>query len=163
MGPVSATTYIDAPRSEIASFVADLANRAAIYGHDVNDFRLEQLRSTGVGAGARFQLARGGKWFGTEIAELDDGRILETGRTGRLGRVPTKTLWEFSEGVGDTPTKVTLTFMTNPEHPLHELDARLSGRWSRLTKRSLKRLRTILEDDHSVRRVSVAGGQRLPG
>ena len=164
MGPVSATTWIDAPREEIAAFVADLANRAAIYGDDVSDLRLEQTYSAGVGAGARFQLARGGKWFGTEIERIDGaGRIVESGRTGRLGKVPTRTLWEFTPGPDGAPVKVTLTFMTLPEKPYHELDARLARRWQKLVRRAVARLREILEEGEPVSRVTIAGGQRLPG
>ncbi len=165
MGPVSATTTIDAPRERIAAVVADLAKRPALYGDAIDDFNLGRLKSTGVGAAARFGLAGGKGWYETRISEVNGSHSLrETGRTGRSGKVPTTMLWEFIEGPAGLETGVRVTFMTEPASAFHEMGAGAAARrWKRLLRHALERLRTIVEEDESITVAGVAGGQRIPG
>ena len=69
MGPVSATTAIDAPRARVHQLIGELAIRPAITDHFIDEFRLERLESRGVGAAARFRIRKRGLWIEMVIAE----------------------------------------------------------------------------------------------
>jgi uncharacterized protein YndB with AHSA1/START domain len=167
MGPVSASVPIDAPRERVFESLCDLAMRPAFLRPFVSEYRLQRLDSTGAGATARFRIAQDGTWVETVITELDPPhRILERGRAGRLGRIPVYTAWELTEGVGPGSCEVTVTYWTEPPTLIDRLRDHKPGA-ARFYRRSwlgaLRRLRELLEGDAEIRRVAVAGGDRIPG
>jgi uncharacterized protein YndB with AHSA1/START domain len=166
MGPLSAETTIDAPRERVWEVVADLANRPAFCDHFQHEFRLQRLDSRGVGAAARFRVdaPRMGVWMETVIGEADEPhRLFESGRGGRLDRIPVFTVWELAPGAGTT-TEARVTFWTQPSHPLDRLRERLgASRWFRRQwSRSLERLKALAESGAPIERVGVAGADLLP-
>jgi hypothetical protein len=166
MGPVSASMPIDVPRERAYAFLADLARRPAFMGRFLTGFRLQRLESTGVGAGARFQVRQRGLWMETVIAELEPPyRIIEEGRGSRLGRMPVHTAWEVTEA-GIDSCEVKVVHWTEPSHPLDKLGEKAPGmrRWySRALEGALAQLKELLEAGSQAERVAVAGGDRVPG
>jgi hypothetical protein len=166
MGPVSASVDVDAARERAFDFVADLANRPAFTDHFVSGYRLLQLGSTGVGAGARFRfdVAPQAVWIDTAIEQIARPQgISERGHGGRGNRVPCATEWEFSGGPGALTT-VRVVYWTSPSHPLDRAREAIGGAafwYERNWRIALRRLRDLLEGDVApVRRVGVAGGNR---
>jgi hypothetical protein len=163
MGPVTASAPIDAPRQRIFELIADLAERPAFCDHFMEEYRLQRMESTGVGASARFHLSapRNGAWAETTITGLEPPYMVrERGRCGRLGRTPTHTVWEVVEGSGRL-SEVRVAHWTEAGHPLDRLRELLSGeRWQRRQlRRALERLRQLAEGERAeVPRVGVAGG-----
>jgi uncharacterized protein YndB with AHSA1/START domain len=165
MGPISASRLIDAPRERVFDFLADLSNRPAFTDHFLGEFRLERLSSSGVGASARFRLTRPGIWAETVIEEVSPPyRILERGKGGRWDRTPMFTAWELVEGPSAETTDVTVTFWTDPSHPLDRLKEKLGAkRWYRRQWTiALRRLKGVIEEDRPVTQVAVAGADRVP-
>jgi hypothetical protein len=165
MGPISVTQMIDAPRERAFEFIGDLANRPAFTDHFIREFRLERLQSSGVGAAARMRVTNPEAWMETVIEELSPPhRIRERGRGGRLDRIPIATVWELVEGPVATTSEVTVSFWTEPRHPLDRVRERLGAerRYRRNWSLALVRLKELLESDGPVERVVVAGGARLP-
>ena len=166
MGPFSASAAVDAPRERIFDLLADLSVRPAFCDHFLADYRLEREQPRGVGAAARFRVTAGRRLnMETEIVEVERPfRIRERGRTGRWNRIPVHTVWEIVEGAGTVNT-VSLTFWTEPSHPVDRLGERLRSTRSlrRAWKRALERLRDLAESDAEVApRVGVAGADRIP-
>ena len=164
MGPISVTTPIDAPREHVYEFLCDLANRPAFTDHFASEFRLQRLESYGAGAAARFRITKPGLWMETVIEEVSPPhRILERGRGGRLDRIPINTGWELIEP-GSHGCEVTVTFHTEPSHPLDRLRERLGAEWfyRRRWSIALARLKELMESGRPVAPVVVAGGARLP-
>ena len=163
MGPISLTTSIDAPRERVFDFLCDLARRPAFTDHFQREYLLERLEPVGVGAAARFRVgAPGGiRYMETVIVEAErPHRIVERGKGGRLDRTPIHTLWELTEGAGSV-TELTLTFSTEPGHPLDRV-RELAGAghwWKRRWSHALRRLRQAIESaDDPGEVVRVAGG-----
>jgi hypothetical protein len=161
--PVSAHTHISAPREEVFDFVADLANHVAYIDHYVTQFRLARVESRGVGAAARFRIdAPGAKpWVEVQVVESDrPRRIVEEGRTGRVGRTRTGTVYEFS-GVGSGVTRVDLTSWTEPGALVDRLRESLGARgWLKRQQRvALERLRMVFEQpaERPLMRTTIAG------
>src|SRR5687767_6502011 len=156
MGPVSATTPIDVPRERAYEVLADLANRPALLEGFGDEFRLQRLDSTGVGAGARFRIPDRDLWLETTITALERPyRIVERGRGSRLDRVPIATVWELEEAAGAHPCEVTVTFWTGPAPVRDRIRDRRpgSGRFYRRGwKRVLGRLRDALEGELELER-----------
>jgi hypothetical protein len=74
-------------------------------------------------------------------------------------------VWELAEGPAPGACEVTVTFWTEPRHPIDRL-RELTGtaRWFRRQwRRAAVRLKEVLESEQPVERVTVAGGDRLPG
>jgi uncharacterized protein YndB with AHSA1/START domain len=163
MVPVTAHTFISAPREEIFDFVADLANRAAWTDHFTAELRLENPRSYGVGAAARYQL-RGPfykPWIETEVIEADrPRRLVEATRGGRGGRTRGEITIELSRQ-GQGLTRVEMTIASEPGTPREAVMERLRARpWlRRQAKSALERLRTLFEErpDQPLVRTGVAG------
>lgn len=166
MGPISAEVEVDASREAAFALLTDLSLRPSFTDHFLTDFHLTRIDPVGIGAGARFRLATPlrSPWADTAIVELEEPfKIVELGRTGRMNRIETTTVWELTGASGGL-TKVTLATWTQPTHPLDKTVERLSGAdfWQRRGwRQSLNRLREILEGERQVEdRVAVAGGNR---
>jgi uncharacterized protein YndB with AHSA1/START domain len=162
MGPVSATTSIDAPREDVFELLVDLAVRPAFTDHFIDEYRLERLESAGVGAAARFRITDRSFWMETVIAEVDAPyRLVERGRGGRVDRIPIATVWELVEGPSAETCNVSVTFVMEPQSFAHR--TRGSERWFRRQwSRSLARLRALAESAEPPPRIEVAGADRLP-
>lgn len=166
MRPVHLSTSIDAPRERVFELIADLAMRPAFCDHFQREFRLERLASSGAGAAARFRMdaPRMPIWMETVVEELGaPHRVLERGRGGRWDRIPVLTAWELAAGPG-SGCEVSLTFWTDPSHPLDAVRERLgAGRWYRRQwGKALRRLKAVAESERPVARVAVAGASRVP-
>ncbi len=164
MGPVTAEVTIDVPRERVFAVVSDLALRPSFCDHFQEEYRLQRLASTGVGAAARFRVRapRFPIWMETAISEQRAPHLLvESGRGARSDRMPIGTAWELSEGPGDT-TEVRVSFWTEPGHPLDRVRERLgaTGWYERRWRRALARLRELLEADAPLVPVEVAGASR---
>lgn len=164
MGPISAEITIDAPRERVFEIVSDLAMRPSFCGHFQEQFRLQRIDPTGVGAAARYRLgsARFPIWIETVITELEAPHlVLERGRGSRLDRMPVGTAWELVSN-GGTMTDLTVSFWTEPGHPLDRLkDGLLGSRWHRRQwDRGLKRLRDLTESGGEIEPLQVAGASR---
>lgn len=160
MGPVSATTTIDAPRERVCGLICDLAIRPAFTDHFATEYRLQRLDPVGVGAAARFRLGDSGPWMDTAIEEVEAPHLVrEGGRGGRGNLVGAHTVWELIEGPSAGGCEVTVTFWTEPPSGLARLRGSLgSGRWFRRQwVRALARLREVAEAERPVERVTVAG------
>jgi hypothetical protein len=166
MGPVSISIPIDVPRERAFGFVADLANRPSFMGEFLEEFRLQQLTSVGVGAGARFRVRRPGVWMESVIDELDAPyRIFERGSGSRLGAMPIFTVWEVTEA-GANGCEVRVVHWTEPSKPLDRIADHKPGlvrSYRRGLTDSLAQLKLALEEDQATQRVGVAGGDRVPG
>jgi uncharacterized protein YndB with AHSA1/START domain len=164
MGPVSATTTIDAPRERVCDLLCDLSARPAFTDHFLSEYRLQRLEAVGVGATARFQLDDSGKWMETVIVEIDDAHLVrEEGSGGRGNRVRCHTVWELVEGPSPGICEVTVTFWTESDHLIDRVKEPLKRpRWfARGWRRALVRLKAVAESEAPVERVAVAGADRL--
>jgi Polyketide cyclase / dehydrase and lipid transport len=163
VGPISLSISVDAPRSRVFDFISDLGTRPAWIDHFASDYHLERIQARGRGAAARFRVdaPAGVRYMETVIAETDRPyRVVEHARGGRLDRVPMRIVWELEEG---PTTTVTLTFWTLPPGLLDRI--REKGRerwWRRRWKRSLVRLRDLIESGEAPPRAGVAGEDRVP-
>jgi uncharacterized protein YndB with AHSA1/START domain len=164
MGPISAEITIDAPRERVWDLVSDLALRPSFCDHFMHEFRLQRVESAGRGAAARFRLEvpRFHYWMETVIADPEAPHMLvERGKGARIDRMPVGTAWELVPS-GGTMTDVTVTFWTEPTHPIDKLKDRLSStRWyERQFNRALRRLRDIAEGEAAAEPLRVAGASR---
>jgi uncharacterized protein YndB with AHSA1/START domain len=164
--PVTVTTSIDAPRERAFALLSDLAARPAFTDHFVDEYRLERIPSTGIGAAARFRVGprRARMWMESVIDALEPPyRIRESGRGGRSDRIPVFTAWELFAGAGPT-TEISVTFWTEPSHPTDRLKEALGARrwYRRQWARSLRRLKQALEAGRTPEMVAVAGEDRIP-
>jgi uncharacterized protein YndB with AHSA1/START domain len=165
MGPVSATITIDAPRERVFAVIADLAYRPAFTDHFAHEFHLERLDSTGIGAAARFRAdaKRFPIWIETVISEQEaPHRLIERGHGSRQDRMELGTAWELVDGPGAT-TEVTVTFWTEPDNRVDSALGKLgAGRWYRKQwRKSLQRLRDLIENDEPIQPLRVAGASRI--
>ena len=161
MGPISAEATIDAPRERVWELIADLSRRPAFCDHFQDEFRLERIEPVGVGASARFRVEapRMKVWMDTVVTEAEEPqRLYESGRGGRLDRIPVFTVWELAGGAGST-TEARVTFWTEPSHPLDKLrDSSRARRWFRRQwSEALDRLKELAETGAEVDAVGVAG------
>jgi len=164
MGPVMAEITIDAPRERVFSLISDLAIRPAFCDHFLEQFHLQRIESSGVGAAARFHVdaPRFPVWMETVVTEVEGPHmLLERGRGARIDRMPTGTGWELVESAGSM-TDVTVSFWTEPAHPVDKLKDRLgsAGWYERQWKRALSRLRDLVESDAGIEPLYVAGASR---
>ncbi len=164
MDPVTVSVHIDKPREEVFDYLADIANHAEFMDHFLKDWRLTRVESYGTGAGARFKadgrFDRFG-WGEMNFLEVEYPRkIVGVGRGGKFNRIETYCEWNL-EAQGDDGTKVELLWESAPPLASDKLLEALGGRkrWFRRgAKKSLKRLRTILEEDRKRgARATVAG------
>ena len=163
MPDVTVSTVISAPREAVFDLVADLSARPAFTDHYMKDFRLARANPRGLGAAARFLLARRvfKDYAEISISECErPNRIVEEGRVGRRGRSRLSTVYEFAEEQGGTRVEVTVS--SDPKTAVDRLRQRgLPGWIKRQSGRALERLRRILEEpqDGALQRVTVAGSE----
>ena len=164
MDPITTSTTIDKPREEVFAFLADIANYPAFMGPLFDDWHLTRIDSWGPGAGVRFRsrapLDRFG-WGELNYLEIDPPRrIVGVGRGGKYNRIKTYCEWTL-EPAGPDSTRVTFMFETEPPLPTDKLAETVTGRrgfYKRGIRRSLRRLRAIIEDERPAAvRATVAG------
>jgi uncharacterized protein YndB with AHSA1/START domain len=167
--PLTTEVTIARPREEVFEYLADIANHAEFCDHFLVDWHLTREDTYGVGAGARWKMTAPLNRFGwgdSTIVEMDrPRRIVEVGRTGKFNRIRTIGVYELEPGGSGSSTRVRFTFESEPKFPSDRLLERLGGRgWlKRKTRRAMKRLRSILEEDHGRgTRPTIAGGARKP-
>jgi len=165
--PITAEVIVARPREEVYEYLVYIANHAEFSDHYLVQWHLTREDSYGVGAGARYKLAARGKrytWADSTITEAVAPRlIVERGRTGKFNRNLTRAVYELEEASGGA-TRVTFTLESKPKllsDRIQEIGTR--GWLKRKNKKSLSRLRSILEEDlDRGTRPSVAGGPRKP-
>jgi uncharacterized protein YndB with AHSA1/START domain len=147
--PFTTTVTIDAPRERVFDYLADVANHAEFSDHYLEDFRLERLDSSGVGAAASYKLALGSsQWGEFVIASLERPyRIVLLGQTGRIGRVKTRGVYTLTP-YGNDMTQLEYEASSTPATKGDELRAALGGRaWlKRQSHTALRRLAKVLEE-----------------
>jgi uncharacterized protein YndB with AHSA1/START domain len=166
--PIAVEIVIARPREEVFDYLADIANHAEFSDHFMVDWRLTREDTYGYGAGARYRIKaplNRFPWGDSTLIELDPPRkIVEAGRTGKYNRIRTLGVYELEQGAGGT-TRVTFTLLTEPktisDRIMESFGAR--GWMKRKLKKAMRRLRSILEEDHARGvRPSIAGGPRKP-
>ncbi len=163
MDPFTVSTNIALPREQVFDYLADIANHAEFTAHYLFDWHLTRVDSRGEGAGARFRikapLARFA-WADFTLAELlPPFKIVERGRGGKFNRIKMIGTYEIFET--HAGTRVDYTYESDARLPSDVIPEILGGRsWTkRNAKKSLRRLRSILEEDRSRgKRPSVAAG-----
>jgi uncharacterized protein YndB with AHSA1/START domain len=167
VGQLSAEVTIARPREEVFEYLADIANHAEFRDHFMVDWRLTREDTYGAGAGARWRMKapfNRFSWGDTTFVEVDrPRRIVEVGRTGKFNRIRTIGVWELERAAGNG-TRVRYEWESEPRFPSDRLIERIgSGTLRRGTGRALRRLRSILEEDHDRgMRATIAGGPRKP-
>lgn len=152
MDPISVSTTISLPREQVYEYLSDISNHAEFTDHYRVDWHLLREDPRGRGAGARFREKAPMNrfaWADITFAELEAPyRIVEHGRGGKFNRIRMLGVYTLTPGAGGT-TKVQYTFETDTRLPSDKLRDALGGRsWTRRqAARSLRRLRTILEED----------------
>ena len=163
MDPVSVSVTVGRPREEVFDYLADIANHPEFTDHYLVDWRLTREDSYGTGAGARFKmkapLSRF-SWGDVTFYEVEAPyRIVERGRGGKYNRIKMLGTYELSPGPAGS-TRLEYTLETVPLLLSDKLmEALVSGRWTRRqTRKAIRRLRTILEEDRGRgKRATVAG------
>jgi len=147
----------------VFEYLADIANHAEFTDHYRTDWHLTREDSIGAGAGARFRLKAPlsrFNWADMTFAEVQPPfRIVERGRGGKYNRIRMLGTYTLSPGAGGT-TRVEYTIETVPVQPSDHLMEALGGSaWMRRkTRRAMRRLRSILEEDRDRgHRATVAG------
>jgi uncharacterized protein YndB with AHSA1/START domain len=162
--PFTVSITIDLPREQVFEYLSDIANHAEFTDHYLVDWRLTRVESYGEGAGARFRVKAPFNrfaWADMTFAELQPPRkLVERGRGGKFNRIKMIGTYELSEP-HPGKSRVDYTYETDA-HVLSDLIAEnFGGRaWAkRKAKKSLKRLRAILEENRMRgKRPSVAAG-----
>ena len=150
MRAVTASRTVDAPREDVFRYLSDIANHVEFSDHYLQDFRLERLDSTGVGAAAsyRFGFPLGRHWGDAAITELEaPHRLVLEGRAGRLGRIRTRAEYRLTPADHEM-TRVELRVETEPGTTVDRLKESLGFRgWlRRAARRALVRLAQVLEE-----------------
>lgn len=161
MDPITVSATINLPREQVFEYLADIANHAEFTDHYLVDWHLTREESYGVGAGARFRVKaplNRFAWADMSLVDLQaPERIVERGRGGKFNRIKMVGVYELSDA--DGATRIQYTFETDARMPSDRLPEILGGRlWVKLkARKSLRRLRTILEEDRKRgRRPSIA-------
>ena len=162
MDPVTAAVTIDRPREEVFDYLADIANHPEFSDHYLKDWRLTRVDSVGTGAGARFRYDAPFQRFGwadmTFIEVQRPYRIVAVGRGGKFNRNKTFSSWTLTPS--GAATRVEYSTESEPALPTDRI-MELFGlrRWFRRgTKKAMRRLQSILEEDHDRgARATVAG------
>jgi uncharacterized protein YndB with AHSA1/START domain len=167
--PVHVHTFVSVPREQVFDALADMAGRPGFTDHYMRDFRLENARSRRVGTAARYRLDAPlyRQWVEAEIVEADrPRRVVEATRGGRAGRTRGEVVFELTPQ-GRGLTRVDMTIVSEAGTPRERVQEKLGARrWlRRRAKKSLERLRAILEDGSGepLARATVAGWEPTRG
>jgi uncharacterized protein YndB with AHSA1/START domain len=153
------------PREVVFEYLADIANHAEFSDHFMVDWHLTREDTYGEGAGARWkakQPLNRFPWGDSTIVEAErPRRIVGVGRTGKFNRIRTIAVYELEPTAGNG-TRVRFTFESEPKLPTDRLLER-RGWMKRKLRKSMRRLRSILEEDYGRgTRPTIAGGPRKP-
>jgi uncharacterized protein YndB with AHSA1/START domain len=165
MDPVTQSVLVSKPPVEVFDYLADVANHPEFMDHFTSEWHLTREDTYGRGAGVRYKVHQRGNrfpWVDQTIMECEaPRRIVMAGRGGKYNRVRTITIFEIEPAAGGA-TEVTVSFETEPKYPSDRLHDR-RGFYKRRLGKSMRRLRSILEDDYDRgQRASIAGGARKP-
>lgn len=143
-------SHISAPRERVYELIADVAARPAWTDHYTKDYRLVTPRSVGAGAGARYRLdpPGGTRYVEFTIVEaVSPRRVVEEGRTGRMGRTRYGAEYDLTEPCRGV-TRVEATIWTDPENLIERIreSIRFRSFLRRRLGKGLDRLRRILEE-----------------
>jgi uncharacterized protein YndB with AHSA1/START domain len=163
MEPLTVSVSISRPREEVFAYLADIANHQEFTDHYLVDWRMTRVETVGQGAGGRFRYTaplQRFDWADVTFVDVDaPRRIVQAGRGGKYNRTRLRSVFDLEPGAGGT-TRVTLTVETRPATFADRLmeSFGLRGWLKRKSGRSLKRLRSILEDgEDRGRRATIAG------
>jgi uncharacterized protein YndB with AHSA1/START domain len=166
--PITVDVTIARPRDEVFEYLADIANHAEFNDHFLVDWRLTREDTYGYGAGGRYKIKmplNRFPWADSTVIEFDrPRRIVEAGRAGKFNRIRTLGVYELEPQASGT-TRVRFTLLTEPKtHTDKFLESFGARGWTkRKLKKSMRRLRSILEEDRERgTRPTVAGGARKP-
>ena len=162
--PVNVSVTIDRPREEVFAYLADIANHSEFSDHYLKHWRLTRIDSVGQGAGARFRVdapLQRFSWADTTFVVVEPPhRIVAVGRGGKFNRIKTTAIWTLDPAAGGG-TEVELMVESEPELPTDKLMEVVSGQhgwFKRKTRKALRRLQAILEEDEDRgARATVAG------
>jgi uncharacterized protein YndB with AHSA1/START domain len=162
--PVHESVTIDRPREEVFAYLVDIANHPEFSDHYLKEWRLTRIDSVGRGAGARFRVDAPCQRFGwadlTFVDVQSPYRIVAVGRGGKYNRIKTTAIWTLDVAPGGG-TEVDFLVESEPALPTDRLMEMLTGQhawFGRKVRRALRRLQSILEEDHDRgRRATVAG------
>jgi uncharacterized protein YndB with AHSA1/START domain len=163
---ITVTTTIARPRNEVFDYLADIANHAEFSDHWMVDWHLTREDTFGEGAGARFRIKaplNRFSWADTVLADLQPPyRIVQRGRGGKYNRIRMLGVWTLQPAAGDA-TRVEFSYETEPALPSDRFMEAVFGRWrtKRQLTRSLRRLRSILEENRGRGRRASIGGRDL--
>ena len=161
MPEVKVSAVVSASCEDVFALLEDLSRRPAFTDHYLKDFRLARPDPVGVGASARFLVARRfwGERAEVRITEADcPRRLVEAGQLGRRGRSEISTVYDL-EPDGER-CRLRVTTRIEPKTSVDRFRQRGLGRWlKRRTKKALSRLRRVLEDPAQgpPQRVGIAG------
>lgn len=161
MPEVKVSTVVSAPCEDVFDLLEDLSRRPSFTDHYLKDFRLARPDPRGVGASARFLIARRfwGERAEIRITESDrPQRLVEAGRIGRRGRSEISAVYEL-EPDGER-CRLRVTTRLEPKTAVDRFRQRGAGRWLKKNgKKALSRLRRLLEDPAKdpPPRVTIAG------
>jgi uncharacterized protein YndB with AHSA1/START domain len=165
--PIESSIVVGQPRGQVYEYLADVANHSEFTDHHVREVHMTREDTFGLGAGMRFRLPtplNRFDWAELTITDIDPPRrIVMKGRGGKYNRIRIVSIWTLEPAHGGT--RVSVSYETEPRFPSDKLMEALGrGSLRRAQRRSLKRLRSILEEDRERgRRATIAaGGARKP-
>jgi uncharacterized protein YndB with AHSA1/START domain len=162
--PFTVSTTISRPREQVYEYLSDIANHAEFTDHYLTDWHLTREESVGQGAGARFRIKaplNRFAWADLSFVEMQPPfRIVERGRGGKYNRIRMLGTYTLSPGPSDT-TRVQFTYETVPSLLSDRLMEAFGGRsWARRkAAKSMRRLRSILEEGRERGRRATVGGR----
>jgi uncharacterized protein YndB with AHSA1/START domain len=150
--PIELSVLVAKPPEEVFDYLSDIANHPEFTDHYLTDWRLTREDSHGAGAGARFRIKaplNRFDWADVTLAELDrPRRIVQVGRAGKYNRIRTLSTYTLKPASGDQ-TRVDFEIDTQAHLPSDRVVEAMTRPWlRRKANRGLKRLRSILEEDH---------------
>jgi uncharacterized protein YndB with AHSA1/START domain len=164
--PVTVSVVVAAPRERVFDYLQDIANHPEFTDHYLVDWHLTRIDSVGRGAGARFRVKAPGNrfsWADVTFSEVErPHRIVEVGRTGKNNRIRTLGVYDLAPAESES-TRVRFTFETVPTTLSDRLMEGLGAKgWLRRNnRRSMRRLRSILEQGDGRGTAAEARGQRV--
>jgi uncharacterized protein YndB with AHSA1/START domain len=161
---VSVSVTIDRPREEVFDYLADIANHPEFSDHYLKHWRLTRIETVGQGAGARFKVDAPLQRFSwadiTFVVVEPPHRIVAVGRGGKFNRIRTTVIWTLDPAPGGG-TDVELMVESEPELPTDKLMEVISGQhgwFKRKTRKALRRLQSILEENEDRGTRATVGG-----